>query len=91
MRKVQQNVLLILNSAPVTYPKLTTRPSIPVMTHSLDQKVMARRQESARLRLLEEISKQGREATQLCELFFCHSISQEQSQKVHQNVCDKSS
>jgi len=52
-------VFLILNSVPVTfvmYPELI-RPFIPVMTYSLDQKVMARkakqRQESARLRSLE--------------------------------------
>jgi hypothetical protein len=37
-------VFLILNRVPVTFvtdPELI-RPSIPVMTHSLDQKVMAR-------------------------------------------------
>jgi hypothetical protein len=61
MRTVQQNVFLILNRVPVKFvtdPELI-RPSIPVMTHYLDQKVMAkrRRQESARPRLL-EISKQ---------------------------------
>jgi hypothetical protein len=46
MRRVQQNVfLMILDSVPVTYvtdPELI-RPSIPIMTHSLDQKVMARK------------------------------------------------
>ena len=45
MRTVQQDVFLILNSVPVTFvtdPELV-RPSIPVMTHSLDQKVMARK------------------------------------------------
>jgi hypothetical protein len=45
MRTVQQDVFVILNSVPVTfvtYPELM-RPSIPVMTHSLDQKVMARK------------------------------------------------
>jgi hypothetical protein len=45
MWTVQQNVFLILNSVPVTFvtdPELR-RPSIPVMTHSLDQKVMARK------------------------------------------------
>jgi hypothetical protein len=60
MRTVQQNVFLILSRVPVTYvtdPELIM-PSIPVMTHSLDQENMAkrRRQESAWLRLL-EISK----------------------------------
>jgi hypothetical protein len=43
MRTVQQNVFLILNRVPVTFvtdPELI-RPSIPVLTHSLDQKVMA--------------------------------------------------
>jgi SET domain-containing protein len=45
MRAVQQNVFLILHSVPVTSvtdPELI-RPSIPVMTHSLDQKVVARK------------------------------------------------
>ena len=45
MRTVQQNVFLILNRLPVTIvtdPELI-RPSIPIMTHSLDQKVMARK------------------------------------------------
>jgi hypothetical protein len=45
MRTVQQNVFLILNRVPVTFvtdPELM-RPSIPVMTHSLDQTVMARK------------------------------------------------
>ena len=45
MRTVQQHVFLILNSVPVTSvtdPELI-RPSIPVMTHSLDQKVVARK------------------------------------------------
>jgi len=45
MRTVQQNVFLILNRVPVTFvtdPELI-RPSIPVMTHSLDRKVMARK------------------------------------------------
>ena len=45
MRAVQQNVLLILNRVPVTFvtdPELIW-PSIPVMTHSLDQKVMVRK------------------------------------------------
>ena len=45
MRTVQQNVFLILNRVPFTFvtdPELI-RPSIPVMTHSLDQKVMARK------------------------------------------------
>jgi len=46
MRTVQRNVFLILNSVPVTSvtdPELIRRPSIPVMTHSLDQKVVARK------------------------------------------------
>ena len=45
MRTVEQNVFLILNRVPVTFvkdPELI-RPSIPVMTHSLDQKVVARK------------------------------------------------
>ena len=45
MRTVQQNVFLILNRVPVTFvtDSELIRPSIPVMTHSLDQKVMARK------------------------------------------------
>ena len=45
MQTVHKNVFLILNSVPVTFvtdPELI-RPSIPVMTHSLDQKVMTRK------------------------------------------------
>jgi len=45
MQTVQQNVFLILNRVPVTFvtdPELI-RPSIPVMTPSLKQKVMARK------------------------------------------------
>ena len=45
MRKVQQIVFLIMNRVPVTFvtdPEFI-RPSIPVMTHSLDQKVMVRK------------------------------------------------
>jgi hypothetical protein len=45
MQTVQKTVFLILNRVPVTSvtnPELI-RPSIPVMTHSLDQKVMARK------------------------------------------------
>ena len=44
-RTVQQNVFLILNRVLVTFvtdPELI-RPSIPVMTHSVDQKVMDRK------------------------------------------------
>ena len=44
-RTVQQVVFLVLNSVPVAFvtdPELI-RPSIPVMTHSLDQKVVARK------------------------------------------------
>jgi hypothetical protein len=45
VRTVQKNVFLILNRVPGTYvagPELI-RPSIPVITHSSDQKVMARK------------------------------------------------
>ena len=69
MQTVQQIVLLIQNSVPVTfvtYPE-PMRPSIPVMTHSLDQKVMAKRQrqESAWLRLLEMSKRKYRGNTSL--------------------------
>jgi transposase len=46
MRTVQQNVFLILNRVPVTCvtnPELIRPSSDPVMTHSLDQNVMARK------------------------------------------------
>jgi len=46
MRTVQQNVFHILNRVPVTFvtdPELIRRPSIPVMTPSLDQKFVARK------------------------------------------------
>jgi hypothetical protein len=45
MRIIQQNVFLILNSVAVTLvtdPELI-KPYIPVMMHSLDQNVMARK------------------------------------------------
>ena len=45
MRTVQQDVFLILNRVPVIFvtdPELI-RPSIPVMTHYLNQKVMAQK------------------------------------------------
>ena len=45
MRTVQEIVFLILNSVPVTFvtdPEVI-RASTPVMTHSLDQKVMVRK------------------------------------------------
>jgi len=48
MRTVQQNVFLILNRVPVTFvtdPELI-RPSISVMTPSLDQNFMARKAEA---------------------------------------------
>ena len=47
MRTVQQNGFLILNRVPVifvTNPELI-RPSIPVITNSLEQRVGARKQE----------------------------------------------
>ena len=45
MQTVQQIVFLILKRVPVTFVTDSglIRPSIPVMTHSLDQKVMARK------------------------------------------------
>ena len=45
MRTVQQNMFLILNSVPVTFVTdiELIRPSIPVMTHSLHQIVVARK------------------------------------------------
>ena len=48
MRTVQQNGFLILDRVPVTFVTSVTdpeliKPSIPVMTHSLDQKGMARK------------------------------------------------
>ena len=45
MRTVQQNVFLILNRVPVTFVTNSelVGPSISVMSHSLDQKVKARK------------------------------------------------
>jgi hypothetical protein len=45
MRTVQQSVLLILKSVPVAYPELI-RPFILLMTHCLNQKVMARKEKA---------------------------------------------
>jgi hypothetical protein len=45
MRTAQKNVFLIPNSVPVTFvtdPELI-RPSVPVMIHSLDKQVVARK------------------------------------------------
>jgi hypothetical protein len=50
VRKVQQSVFLILNRVPVTFvtdPEFI-RASIPVLTHSLDQTVMARKAKARR-------------------------------------------
>jgi hypothetical protein len=50
MQTVQQNMLLILNSVPVTCvtdPELI-RSSIPVIMHPLDQKVMARKAKASK-------------------------------------------
>ena len=48
MQTVQQNVFLILNSVPITLITGPELPSIPVMTHSLDQKVVMTRKAKAR-------------------------------------------
>jgi hypothetical protein len=57
IRIVQPNLFLILNSVPVTFvtDSELIRPFVPAMTRSLDQLLWheLRRQESARLRLLE--------------------------------------
>jgi hypothetical protein len=88
MRTVQQNVFLILNSVPVTAvtdPELI-RPSIPVMTHSLDQKVVARKAKARKCaaevagNVLAKVVcnltfSEGREATQ-AHFFFCHPTIQ---------------
>jgi len=75
----------------VTNPE-PTRPSIPVVTHSLDQKFMARKAKARKCtaeivgNLQAKIERQHR-----LVIFYCHPTSQEQSPKVHQKVCDKSS
>ena len=43
MKTVQHNVFLILNSVPAATDPELIRPSIPVMTHSLDLKIVARK------------------------------------------------
>ena len=93
MRTVQQNVFLILNSVPVTSvtdPELI-RPSIPVMTHYLDQRVVARKAKARKCAAEVAGNVQAKvesEATQAFDFFFCHPTIQEYSPKVHQNVCD---
>ena len=96
MRTVQQNVFLILNSVPVTPvtdPELI-RPSIPVVTHYLDQKVVARKAKARKCaaevagNVQAKVERQHREAF---DFSFCHPTIQEYSPKVHQNMCDMSS
>ena len=63
MRTVQKNVFLILNSLPVSFvtnPELI-RPSISIKTHSLDQKVMAKKAK-ARKRTAESVGNFEHEA-----------------------------
>jgi hypothetical protein len=88
MRTVQQSVFLILNRVPVTFvtdPELI-RASIPVMTHYLDQRLMARKAKARKCTA--EILVGNIQAREACDFFFCHPTSQEQSPDVHQNVCD---
>ena len=79
MRTVQQNVFLILNSVPVTCatdPELI-RPSIPVMTHSLDQKVMARKAKARKCtaEIVGNIQAKVVRQHRLVISFFCHPTS----------------
>ena len=88
MRAVQQNVFLILNRVPiifVTFPELI-RASIPVLTHSLDQKLVARKAKARKCTA--EILVGNTQAREACDFFFCHPTSQEQSPDVHLNVCN---
>ena len=89
-------MFLILNSVPVTSvtdPELI-RPSIPVMTHSLDQKVMARKAEARKCAA--EVAgnvqaKVERQHRLLISFSVIPPAIQEYSPEVHQNVCDMSS
>jgi hypothetical protein len=79
MRTVQQNVFLILNRVPVTCatdPELI-RPSIPVMTHSLDQKVMARKAKARKCtaEIVGNIQAKVVRQHRLVISFFCHPTS----------------
>ena len=75
----------------VTDPELI-RLSIPVMTNSLNQEVTAEKAKARKCtaeivgNLQAKIERQHR-----LVIFYCHPTSQEQSPKVHQKVCDKSS
>jgi hypothetical protein len=88
-------VFLILNSVPVTNVTDTEliRPSIYVMTHYLNQKVMARKTKASRCtaelagNVLTQIVRQA----QACEFNSCHPTSHEHSPKEHQSVCGKKS
>jgi len=77
----------------VTDPELI-RPSIPVMTHSLYQKVVARKAKARKCAA--EVAgdvqaKVERQHRLLMHFFFCHPTIQKYSPKVHRNVCDMSS
>jgi len=97
MRTVQQNMFLILNSVPVTSvtdPELI-RPSIPVMTHSLDYKVVARKAKARKCAAEVAGNVQAKVERQL-RLLITFSVippsrSIPQMSNVHQNVCDMSS
>jgi hypothetical protein len=99
MRTVQHNnVFLILDSVvpvfSVTDPELI-RPSIPVMTHSLDQKAVARKAEARKCaaevagNVQAKVERQHRLLISFSVIPPSRSIHQRP--KVHQNVCDMSS
>ena len=97
MRTVQQNVFLILNySVPVTSvtdPELI-RPSIPVMTHSLDQKVVARKAKARKCaaevagNVQAKVERQHRLLISYSVIPPSRSIPQRYTER---NVCDMSS
>jgi hypothetical protein len=73
MKTVQHNVFLILNSVPAATDPELIRPSIPVMTHSLDLKIVARKAKARKCAVevagnvqagCWECPSEGREATQ---------------------------
>ena len=95
MRTVQQNVFLILNSVPVTSvtdPELI-RHSIPVTrTHSLDQKVVARKAKAKKCTAEVAGNVQAKvERQHRLLIFFLSSHHPEVFPKGTRNVCDMSS
>jgi hypothetical protein len=78
MQTVQQNVFLILNRVPVTYVtvlELTRLSSIPTMTHSLDQKLVARKAKARKHTAEIARNVQAGYRGDTGRIFFCHPTS----------------